>query len=400
MTIYNTLAGPRNFATTALLYAPNKRRTLMFLGDSITWGFGVTQEQAFPALLQASADAISTPVGSTNLWTARNVQCDDISNNIDGVTPLKLVPGGVITYDNNGPFASTYVPAVPIPDPAIIFDAANDDFTVTPSSPTRYLVVMVKVTGTSTQSATLTCYNSSSVAIPDISGNSGVATVGSYNVVPTAPDVYRFIYDATTTSSAFLLRRTDASGGAACRILSVNPTNAYPQSNYVQVQINARGSYVASDYSANISAIMETIIHPQNETTSPYTNDYPAFVLSVGTVSMYYNQASFSPPGDRRVIVSTFKSELSTLVANLKSASPNSPIFLTYPPIPISPWVLLSSTTRSEYDAATSSVAIEYNLPIIDLRSTLTSIDYTDGLHPTSAGYIKLGAAYTEALRF
>lgn len=468
MTIYNVLAGPRNTSSGQLLYAPSQRRTLMFIGDSITWGFGVNQNQAFPALVQARADTIA---GGTNtaMWTARNVQCDDVSVGRDTGAPwnapFKLTNSVGLAYDGAGPFASSFSNTISSTGPAILFDGQNDEFRVSPSTACRYITVMVKVSGSGT--ATLKAYNDSGVEIPDLSGSGGNATVGNYNLVPTALSVYRFIYDATTTSTAFLLRRTDANTSVSMRVLAVNPTNLYPTSNYVQVQINARGSYTISDYTPNISSIIETIIHPQNESTSGYTNAFPAFVLSVGTVSMYTSQATVTsatgngstatltyaaspalsfPIGtqisvsgvvpneyngvftvtnstattvsytstatgytsggsiinstyDRRVGPSEYRGNLNALVNAIKAASPNSPIFLTHPPIATSPWVLSDGTIRSQYDAEIQSVAISQNLPVIDLRSTLVSTDYSDGIHPTAAGQAKLATAYGEALR-
>ena len=397
MTIYNVLAGPRNTASGQLLYVSGKRRTLMLLGDSITWGFGVTQSQAYPALVQAQADARA---GGTNtaMWTARNVQCDDISVGRDTGSPwnipFKLTNPVGIAYDASGPFQSSFSSTISATGPAIIFDSQNDDFTVSPSTGCRYVAVMVKVSGSGT--ATLKAYNSSGLEIPDVSGNSGNATVGSYNVVPTAPNVYRFIFDSTSNSTAFLLRRTDANSSASLRILTVNPTNLYPASNYVQVQVNARGSYTISDYTSNISSIMETVIHPQNEAGGPNTD--PAFVLAVGTVSMYFDP-SLSSSFDRRISPSEYRTNLNALVNAIKAASPNSPIFLTHPPIATSPWVLSGGLTRSQYDSEIQSVAISQNLPVIDLRSALTAGDYSDGIHPTVAGQSNLAAVYNAALR-
>lgn len=399
MTIYNVLAGPRNTSSGQLLYAPSQRRTLMFIGDSITWGFGVTQNQAFPALVQAQAD---TRAGGTNtaMWTARNVQCDDVSVGRDTGPPwnipFKLTNPAGLAYDGIGPFASTFSNTISSTGPAIIFDSQNDEFRAPPSTSCRYITVMVKVFGSGT--ATLKAYNGSGVEIPDVSGSGGNATVGSYNLVPTAPSVYRFIYDATTTSANFLLRRTDANTSVSMRILTVNPTNPYPTSNYVQCQINARGSYTMSDYISNIPSIMETVIHPQNESTSGYTNAHPAFVLSVGTVSMYFDP-SLSASFDRRISPSEYRGNLNSLINAIRSASPNSPIFLTHPPIATSPWVLIPGLTRSQYDAEIQSLAISQNLPVIDLRSALTAGDYSDGIHPTAAGQAKLATAYGEALR-
>jgi lysophospholipase L1-like esterase len=103
---------------------------------------------------------------------------------------------------------------------------------------------------------------------------------------------------------------------------------------------------------------------------------------------------------DRRVGPSEYRGNLNALVNAIKAASPNSPIFLTHPPIATSPWVLSDGATRSQYDAEIQSLAISQNLPVIDLRSALTASDYSDGIHPTALGQSKLAAVYNAALRF
>jgi lysophospholipase L1-like esterase len=389
-------------------YVASKRRTLMFVGDSITWGFGVTQAQAYPALLQERTDTASTPAGSTSLWTARNVQADDIivnnpSSPRDGVA-FKLTndtsAGGSVGFDNNGPFNSLFASTIsPTYDPAILLNSQNDGVIAQPTSPTRFFTVMVKVEGSGT--ATLKGYNSSGVEIPDLSGSGGNATVGNTNLITT--NVYRFVFDASTTSSAFLLRRVDTNSSVNVRLLTVNPTNAYPSSNYVGVQINARGSYVFSDYARtlptavdNVPLIVDTIIHPQSEAGSP--NTHPIFVLALGTVSIYHNP-TYPASYDRRISPAQYQTDLSYLVARIKAALPNAPIILTHPPIPDSSiWV--TSSPRANYDAAVVSVAAANGLFRVDLRSVLTNSDYIsgDGIHPTPTGHGKLRDAYVSAL--
>lgn len=44
----------------------DRRRTILFLGNSLTAGFGVLQEQAFPALIQRKVDSAGLPYGVVN----------------------------------------------------------------------------------------------------------------------------------------------------------------------------------------------------------------------------------------------------------------------------------------------------------------------------------------------
>lgn len=401
MTIYNVLAGPRNTSSGRSLYTANKRRTLVLLGDSITWGLGVLQYQTYAQALQTKIDTV---VGGSNTarWVARNVQADDIVIGRDTGTPwfvpFKLQSAVGLSYDNDGPFSSSFSNTISsTTGPAILMNSENDEFTVTPSTfeggtGVQYLTIMVKVTGTG--SATIECPGFTPIA-------GTVAAVGGSNIG--VNNIYRFIYDTGSSSTSFTIRRTDAAGGALARILSVNPTNLYPQAGvgnfattgYINVQINARGSYVFADYSDDMASIHESIIFPTSDAGSP---DVPAYVIALGTVNMYFDP-SLDAVYDRREEPGPYRDALNTLVNAIKTVSPTSPIFLTHPPIATSPWVLKTGFTRSQYDSQIQSVAISQNLPVIDLRSTLVSTDYSDGIHPTANGQDKLAETYIAALR-
>jgi hypothetical protein len=280
-----------------------------------------------------------------------------------------------------------------------MLDATNDGFIVTPSAPTRFLIVMVEVTGTGTDAVEFTAYDN--LSPPTAKGPISVrvdqsdATLGAGSPV----GVHRLIFDwgVGVTAAAFLLRRTGGAAGANCRILAVNPTNLYGTSNYLHVQVHARGSYRPSDYMNNIAEISKSIIIPTNDTTG--ATDPVAFVLALGTVSMYYNAAPSNLKGDRRQTPTELTNDLRTLVTNLRTAHPSSPIIMTHPPIPATTWFLAPQFIRADYDSAIQSTALRLGCPLIDLRGTLLSTDYGDGLHPNSSGHTKLATAYRDAFR-
>jgi hypothetical protein len=397
MTIYNVLAGRGTSSYGPNLYVANRRRTLMLLGDSITWGWNVLQYQTYAKKLQERIDTVVAGGANTDEWVARNVQADDIISR-DAVT-TKLQNGVGLSYDNLGPFESSYVPGYAV-NPAILFDAKDDRFQVTPSSlqnPVQYLTLMVKVTGS----------GSATIEVDGLTALTGtLASVGGSNIG--VNNVYRFIYDSTSGTTSFTVRRTDTAGGALARILSVNPTNLYPQSGvgnfgttgYINVQINARGSYVFADYSNDMASIHESVIFPLTDTATLIAD--PIYVIALGTVNMYFNSPTFAPlSGDRRIIPSSYGTELNTLISAIRAVSPNSPIYLTHPPIPYGSYVTLPDEPRAKYDAVIQSVAISNGLPVIDLRSTLSpnTTDYSDELHPTVVGQGKLANTYIEALR-
>ena len=375
---------------------------MMFIGDSITWGFGVSQSQAYPSLLQTRFDTQSSPTGSTDKWVARNVHADDIVvNRSDGIA-FKLVErsgvGSSITYDTAGPFSSPTFATTVIDPPngrtAILFNSVEDSFFVSPTAATVFITLMVKVTGSAGSSVTIgvqdgtATINLVEVSSPSIGAMSPTVTTSF------GTGVYRLIFaqsGATTPTSSFLVRCTAVSGGATARILTVNPTNTYPGSNYVGVQIHARGSYTPEDYSDDVGSILETIIHPASEPGSP--NTHTIFVLALGTVSIYSDGNA-----DRRVSPDTFKTNLTALVAGLRSALPSAPIVLTHPPVPNAPWVTASPHSRSQYDAMIQSVALQYQLPVVDLRMAVSSGNYLDGLHPNATGHTAIRNAYVTQL--
>jgi len=473
MSIFNMLlAGGSFVAPTPNFYSANRRRTLMLLGDSITWGWGVFQYQTYAKAMQEKIDTVLAGGTNTDEWVSRNVHADDLIENRDGVT-LKLQSPVGILYQNSGPFGSTYsreivdavftgsisgttltvssvssgtirvgqtirnttgsgitsetyivslgsgtggvgtynvnnsqsVGSTSISayfNPAILLNGLNSEVQVTPSSlqnPVRYLTIMVKVTGSG--SATVT-----SPGLTPLTGT--VATVGGSNIG--VNNIYRFIYDTGSSSTSFTIRRTDTAGGAVCRLLSINPTNFYPPppsappdpttfatNGYINVQINARGSYTFDDYSNDMADIHESVIFPLSDPLTPTVA--PVYVIALGTVSMYFNTVSASPPGDRRISPSAYLTELNALIDAIQTVSPTSPIVLTYPPTPNSAsWYILPGFTRSDYDDVIQFVSNSRRLPTVDLRTTLTNADYSDGLHPTVAGQTKLGTAYINGL--
>lgn len=414
MTIYNALAGSSFTGIRAKIPTVSKRRSLMLIGDSITWGFGVSQNNTYAKLLQGFIDLNATNVDgvpNTDEWVARSVHIDDIAIQRDSQA-VKLTANGSPTYQLTGSFVGGPPPAEGISEfirnlfsapvgTAIMLDADNDGLIVTPSAPTRFLIAMVEVTNTGTGGMDLTAINQAQATVGTINVRSDQSDASLGTGSPLG--VHRLIYDcgAGNTASAFLLRRlAGAPVGANCRVLAVNPTNLYGASNYLHVQVHARGSYRPSDYMNAVAEISKTIILPTNDTTAP--TDPVVFVLALGTVSIYFNESSTLNKGDRRQSPASLADDLRTLVTNLRAAHPLSPIIMTYPPIPAGTWFPLSGFTRADYDAAIQSTAIRLGCPLIDLRGALNpASDYIigDGIHPNNNGHINLANAYKAALR-
>lgn len=413
MTIYNALAGSLYTGVRTKLTATNRRRSLMFIGDSITWGFGVTQNNTYAKLLQGFIDLNATNVDgvpNTDEWVARSVHIDDIAIQRDSQA-VKLTANGSPTYQLTGSFVGGQPPAEGVSEyirnlfsapvgTAIMLDAINDGVIVTPTAPTRFLIAMVEVTGAGSDTVEFTAFDNLS---PPTAKGPIITTVNQSDSslgAGSPAGVYRLIFDwgAGNTAAAFLLRRSGGSAGPTCRVLAINPTNRYGTSNYLHVQVHARGSYRPSDYMNAVAEISKTIINPTNDTTA--LTDPVAFVLALGTVSIYFNESETNNKGDRRQDPASLASDLRTLVTNLRAAHPLSPIIMTHPPIPTGNWFPLSAYTRQDYDSAIQATAIRLGCPLIDLRRTLLlSTDYGDGIHPSNAGHSKLADAYRAALR-
>ena len=54
------------FASTHVGATDRERRTVLFVGDSITAGLGIDEDQAFPAIIQARLDSLEWPVKAIN----------------------------------------------------------------------------------------------------------------------------------------------------------------------------------------------------------------------------------------------------------------------------------------------------------------------------------------------
>lgn len=395
MTIYNTLSGSA-IPSVRSVAEVNKRRDLFFVGDSITWGWGVDQSQSYPRLLQTAINSGLSYIDAG--WVARNVSTDDWTS--PTTTPAGPFNGGLPAGGtpklivNNvgqlmvGPYGSylgdqtSTSGSPPFTMPGIQLIDTNSYIRMQcPSTfSATYLTAVVYVEGTASVQMTAT----------DFSGNA----VGSPQGI-TNNTYFRPVFSLGSSLTGCGIKISSISGGGPSDkvyVIALQPTNVYPTSNWLNVHVNARNSYAIEDYIA-LSIQLSAIHRTDYDGTQ---NVQPIFVLAVGTVSMYagglYN--------NRQVIPSVYQSQLNTLATNLQTTgSYPGQVILTIPPIPTA-GSLLSGYTRNDYDKLIIELANTLGVKYVDLRPVLGPGDYlADGLHPNTTGHAKLSVAYREALR-
>lgn len=359
-------------------YVTGKRRSLVFIGDSITWGYNVSQNDSYVRKIQ---NAINTTRGHTDAgWVARNIHSDDYSTTpfnggLSGVP--KLEAAGVLQGPDGGPFSyyagnkgGSYT------DPIIRFNDINDNIALNCSGAT-YFVAVLKGVGTS-GSANVTAYSDS--------GYSNTQTI-------TPGQTLRVVFGSFSAATRVSLWLTARSGDATVDVLTIHPTTLYP-TTFVNVQVNARNSHAIADYTSATSSIRSTIIHLPAELEAN-----PVYVLAVGTVSIYDSgrDSSSSP----RPTPTQYVTQLDTLVNGLKTAAGTNggTVVLTVPPVPTGTYTAPSGYTHGDYKAAILNYANTNSLFCVDLSGVLSAGDYLDNLHPTPAGHTKLANKYISDLQ-
>ena len=375
------------------------KTSLVFVGDSITWGHGLNQTQTWAYLLQQKVNAKTglTPVRWGNASSldicARYVHMDDTTTSpFNGGQPPgggTLLGSSGATGSANGPFKDTTsnsaggnvsgdsgytTPCITLTSGNSITFSAN----FPTASATYYAAIRLEGSGAFT-----------------LSGSTGSGTAWSFsNTGLTGPRAISSFTGPSDAGVTHPMSITCTSGTVYITAMQITP--AWP-SNHVLVHIAGRNSYALSDFAdASGSAIAQeiqnqTLIDPGDSGTSP------VFVLSVGAVSMYdaANSRQLTPP--------QYTSQLTTLVTNLKTTGTNTGrVILTVPLLTGNPssWPLLSSYTVDSYRQAIIGVAKSLGLSYIDLtQANLLSGDFqSDNLHPNASGAQKIANYYAKVL--
>ena len=369
----------------------SKKRDMMFVGDSITWGYGLQMTSGYPYLVQQAINAYSGYVSSG--WNARCITSDDYTAtpfNGGASSPLKIIAYAGVAQANFGPFshpavyapgsgpypAYTY-PGIQLTTPGTSYIAFNVDA----SSPPNYIIIVA--------------YGSGSFVVYQEGYASPIA--GPITLTGTAAAY------AISTSTWVGGSNPDfaiyLNSGSSMNILTLHPTNIYNgyTKGFINVITAGRNSYAIADYTAATADIQSCIIN-----TSSAGGSAPIYVLAMGTVSMYDANRAVSSP-------SVYTSQLSTIYSGLTTGTNAGTVVLTLPPNP-DPSVTFQATggTRADYNTAIINLATSlgcqyvdlYNGPFVDNSGTtyasMTTANgcYQDGLHPTALGSQLLANRY------
>lgn len=362
-------------------YVSGFRRDLFFIGDSITWGYNVTQADSYVRKVQNS---INTTLGHTDAgWITRNVTTDDwTSGSTSPVGPFngglsgspKLTTVGV-TQGATGPlsgYQGNKSGGSPVyTEPAIRLNSVNDSVSAACSNAT-YFILTASCTGTSGGCTVV--------------GSSNTSYAKSYDMI--LGQYSRYVFGPFTDATSVTFTLTAKTGDAVVDVVTIHPTRLYP-SQFVNVHVNARSSHAIADFTGKTSEIKQSAVH---RVGYPFEdNAQPIFVLSLGSVSIYDTTRAVNP--------ATYQSQLSSLATSLGTGDYAGRVVLTIPPVPTGAWTVPAGTTLSQYVDAINNVAAALGLFVIDLSGVLSGADYqADGIHPTAAGHTKLATAYVTAL--
>lgn len=353
--------------------SPEKKRDMLIIGDSITWGYGLSMTQAHPYLIQQRINSVSGYVSSG--WTARNITMDDTTMspfNGGAVSPLKIVDSADITGTDAGPFSGYLGTPATNPLPCITLQNMFTSFIgVNVTSHPQYLVVIAKGEGT--------------IEI----GQKGYSTTTTTTLTSEYQTIIAFTQPALSgfTGPDFSVLLVS---GANAEIITIHPTNVYNgyANGFINVIVNGRNSYAVADYANTISDIKSTVIN-----TAVFDGGPPIYVLAVGTVTMYDTA--------RQVTPATFKTQLETLITGFNSGVNAGTVVLTLPPKPGAGWSTLAGTTAEDYNEKVIELANTYGLDYIDLYNgpfidgtylsgtgvQSNTISYQgDNIHPSAVG--------------
>ena len=351
------------------IYTTSTKRSLIFIGNSIPWGWGLTRAQGWPAQIQTHIDAHIGHSGTG--WEARAIQSDDYSTtpfNGGNSGTLLLTINGSLAQDVAGPFSSytsggdagysNYTA------PGIgLQGSTSNGFSWIAGTNANYLVLqLLSKTG-------------SSGAIDVYCEGQGSPVGGSpYSISSTTPQ--RVVVGPVTAPTGTGAMAVRYHSGADIDVVGLHPTTLYA-TNQILVQVLARNSFCASDFTvADIQPM--AIFSPALDGGAASA---PIYVIDTGTVEMYDPNRSITP--------SAYASVLYSLASGLMGGSTPGQVILTIPLIP-----LLSSAPNplignlGDWRTAILTVAEELQIGCVDLSLLNMQSNYQSGqpFHPTAAG--------------
>jgi hypothetical protein len=380
------------------------RTSTVFVGDSITWGYNLDQNQTIGYNIQSR---INTVTGLTTQATwgnssggldicARNVIFDDATTSpFQGGSPpspyansLLTQSGAVIAGLGTYPFSDTtnnsagsnvstaYPSTSNCPDAITLSGGASISWNATYPSSTGYIIVGLMGAGTvtvkknTTAIQTLTAGGSFNATV--YSGSyimtlttavTGSLVIGSplyYSGVTTSPVTTILSFTGTNIGDTINMSAPSPVGavGTACLALAPNTSPAGSSLNLVTVS-SATGtdSYTITNTSAGITNVVVSVLHPTALLPTTYNE------IQLNARNSYAISDFSSPSGD------TIQQQIMATVTQVRGASTSSP-----------PIYILSIGTVSLYDyfGATDRrlTPTQYSAQLSTLASALKNSSY------------------------
>jgi len=365
-----------------------------FIGDSMTWGYGLPVNQQFPTLIQNHLDYCAG-ASTTEHSVVRSILPDDslsipFNGGYNGIPKYSKSSGVIFTEE--GPFknykgwkgSGSYVPpAITIPSGEYIeFPIPNNTRTILTSltsEPTNGPFELEYRFTNGTLFKIGSTYVSNYVS--GGGGGSGYVELVGGNYQP-----------IIISNSSERFRLTCTSGTLRIRSIDFAPIVDNGFVSYNRVQVTARNSYAVEDYINNTDEIKKACLYKWYYGA----NAKPTYIISAGFEDIY----------ERSKTAAQYKADLIQLATNLLNNSTSDQVLstgeviLTIPLVPVG--TAHSIDPRQSYNDAVVEAANQLGLHYVDLSClNLTSSHFvSDGRNLNAAGALKVANKYIEDLGF
>jgi lysophospholipase L1-like esterase len=371
-------------------WAKDRTRSIVFVGDSVAWGFGLPIENQFTRLIQShlnGALGISSVRGVCRSLTVDDGVGNPFGGGYNGI--LKYTPSSGVFYTEMGPFSKFKgVKSALYKDPMIVIPT-NEFIEIELPIGTQYIQLCLDSIQTYAEfEVSLTLSRNTFV---DTGSNEG--TLLAPFRFDTYADFYRMKLSNLVTQRTTVKLQTQSNHHVLLRSF-----NGYYFDSFFEeltnmiVQVIARNTYAVEDYVDTTEEIKKSIGYKEYPTANG--NYKPLIVIQAGFYDLYY----------RKKTSAEYKNNLKTLAQKLIEEtdvnSPNGEVVLTIPHLPAPYTSLTTIEPRVNYNNAVVEVANELGIHYVDLSALgMTAANYlADGINFNYSGSIKIANKYIEDL--